>query len=337
MCPLGLLSRLFIFDEADLDPELRAQRTLNRGRLPDLVRYITTNNQSYVFSAITASVDADVQFEPSAEGAGLMGVLRIPMRARFIINDGQHRRAAIEVALREHPQLADETIAVVLFHDKGLARCQQMFADLNRWAIRPPRSLNVLYDHRDQISGIVRALVSAIPLFQVMVETERSTLSKRSKKLFTLSAIHTATDALLNAQEGASKELERIALPYWQGLISQMPEWEAVRTGRISAGDVRNEFLHSHGVVLHALGRVGATLLERQSVDWSMCLSGLREIDWRRANPMWEARATLGGRVSKSYQTVLLTTNLIKAKLNLPLTNEEQRLEDAHMRGHHAV
>ena len=68
------------------------------------------------------------------------------MKARFVINDGQHRRAAIEAALRENPDLGDETIAVVFFLDVGLKRCQQMFADLNRYAIRPTTSLSILYD-----------------------------------------------------------------------------------------------------------------------------------------------------------------------------------------------
>jgi len=32
-----------------------------------------------------------------------LGGLRIPMKARLVINNGQHRRASIEAALREHP------------------------------------------------------------------------------------------------------------------------------------------------------------------------------------------------------------------------------------------
>ena len=79
-----------------------------------------------------------------------VGQLSIPMEAKFVINDGQHRRAAIEAALRENPDLGDETIAVVLFLDVGLKRCQQMFADLNRYAVRPTTSLSILYDHADE-------------------------------------------------------------------------------------------------------------------------------------------------------------------------------------------
>ncbi len=102
MCPLRLLPKLFLFNEEELVPELRAQRTLNKNRIPEIARYISDNPDSYVFSAITASVDADVKFEPLASGAEgqRVGQLHIPMSARFIINDGQHRRAAIEVKKR---------------------------------------------------------------------------------------------------------------------------------------------------------------------------------------------------------------------------------------------
>ena len=84
-----------------------------------------------------------VDFQPldGGEGSGeRVGTLTIPMSAKFVINDGQHRRAAIQQALVESPDLGDESIAIVLFLDLGLNRCQQMFADLNRHAVRPSKS-----------------------------------------------------------------------------------------------------------------------------------------------------------------------------------------------------
>lgn len=81
---------------------MRAQRTLNKGRIPELARYMTNNKDSYVFSAITASIDGDLSFEAVGEDSPAsfrMGSLTVSMDARFIVNDGQHRRAAIEAAL----------------------------------------------------------------------------------------------------------------------------------------------------------------------------------------------------------------------------------------------
>ena len=337
MCPLRLLPKMFLFNEDELVPELRAQRTLNKARIPELSRYILDNRDSYTFSAITASVDAEVKFSATDSGGSdaRVGLLHIPMSARFIINDGQHRRAAIEEALRENPDLADESIAVVFFMDRGLERCQQMFADLNRYAIRPSKSLGVLYDHRDDRARLARMVILDSPLFRDVVEMERSTLSPGSRKLFTLSAIYTATNALLTGREDEDAEAAaKLAREFWEEVAKQFSDWKLVRERKISAGEIRRDFIHSHGVVLQALGRAGATLLRQCPKGWKGRLKKLRDLDWSRSNAkVWEGRATIGGRVQKSGQNVSLTTNIIKKTLGVKLTPEEHRLEEALKRG----
>jgi DNA sulfur modification protein DndB len=335
MCPLRLLPKLFLFNEAELVPELRAQRQLNRGRLPEMARYVATNRESYVFSAITASIDADVHFVPATDSNDL-GVLRVPMRARFIINDGQHRRAAIEMALRECPELADESIAVVFFLDRGLARCQQMFADLNRHAVRPSRSLSVLYDHRDEKARLARLVIEQLPDYKALVSLEKSSLSAGSKALFTLSALSTATTALLANHEPVDQR-DEVVVAFWREIYVQLTEWKDVQEGRLTAGAFRDQYLHAHGVLLHALGRVGNALLHHHKLDWRTRLKELRRIDWTRSNPAWEGRATIGGTVTKGGQSVVLTGNYIKRQLGLALTPDEQRHEDALSRGERAA
>lgn len=333
MCPLRLIPRIFLFDEEELRPELRAQRTLNKARVPEMARYLTDNPEGYVFSALTASVDADLAFEPVSAVNESIGILRIPMAGQFIINDGQHRRAAIESALKSNPKLAEESIAVVFFSDIGLARSQQMFADLNRYAIRPSTSISVLYDHRDEGAELARRLAAEALPFRDLVETERSNLSPRSRRLFTFSALYQATNALLADVEGSFDERLAIAKQFWTALAAQLPEWEQVRRGKIASGDVRQDLIHSHGVVLHAFGRVGASLLREAPETCGERLGGIAEIDWSRSNPTWIGRAVVGGRLSKAKQNVVLTTNHIKAKLELALSPEEQRIEDAYLRG----
>lgn len=337
MCPLRLLPKLFLFNEDEMVPELRAQRQLNKARLPELARYIVDNPDDYVFSAITASVDADVKFEPLSEEPEVrrIGVLRIPMSARFILNDGQHRRAAIELAMRDKPDIGDESIAVVFFLDQGLARCQQMFADLNRYAIRPARSLGVLYDHRDDKAQLAKLVVAKSPVFRDVVEMERTTLAPRSRRLFTLSAIYTATAALLlNLEVEGAEPRAAVAAEFWEKVGAQLPEWSLVQQGRLTAGEVREDFIHSHGVVLQAIGRVGNSLLHHRSRDWKKVIGKLNSIDWRRGNAaLWEGRAMIGGRVSKAQQNVLLTTNVIKKHLGLNLSADETRAEEALQRG----
>ncbi|WP_260474042.1 DNA sulfur modification protein DndB [Streptomyces sp. WAC 04229] len=337
MCPLRLIPKIFIFDEDELSPELRAQRILNKGRLPALTKYILDNPGDYVFSALTASVDGDVEFDHlgSDGNAFRTGQLRIPMDSRFLINDGQHRRAAIEHALKENPDIGNETIAVVFFHDAGLARSQQMFADLNRHAVRPARSIGVLYDHRDGEAQVARTLAGQCKIFKGYVEMEKSTLSARSRMMFTLSALYYGTQSLLQGLEIAADAAAELAQEYWEHIDTTLPEWEMVRKRELSAPEMRRDFIHSHGIALHALGRIGNSLL-RESIapsKWKRKLSPLKKVDWTRSNADWEGRAIVGGRVSKSHQNVTLTVNYLRNHLRLGLSPEEQRVEDAYLRG----
>jgi len=339
MCPLRYLPRLFMFDETDVPPQLRAQRALNKSRLPGLVDYLLENRDDYVFSALTASVDGDMNFEAYDGGShgDRLGVLHIAMDSRFLINDGQHRRAAIEEAMKADPSLGDETIPIVIFSDEGLARSQQMFADLNRHAVRPAKSIGVLYDHRDDDSGIARLTVIDSDFYRSVVEMERSTLSPRSRKLFTLSALYGATQSLLSGLQFPDvAEAADCARSYWEMVADQIPEWQAVRKGNMSAGEVRQDFIHSHGIALAAMGRVGNTLLcsNSKSDSWEPYITKLSTIDWTRANGgLWEGRAMIGGRVSKASMNVTLTTNALRLHMDLPLSAEEQRVEDAYQRG----
>jgi DNA sulfur modification protein DndB len=334
MCPLRLLPKLFQFDDEELRPELRAQRSLNKVRIPEIARYIVENPSSYTFSAITASIDGDVQFvsnEGTTGSASRIGTLTVSMDSRFIINDGQHRRAAIEAALQQSPELGDESIAVVFFVDRGLQRCQQMFADLNRYAVKPSASLGILYDHRNATGKVAKHLCLTSSVFKNLVESERSTLSARSRKLFTLSALHFATQELLTDKQAEDfPKATQLSQEFWEAVCEQIPEWIYVRESKTTAGEVRRDFIHCHAIVLQAIGRAGRSLYEQFPNEVNKRLQRLRKVDWSRSNAqVWEGRAMLGGAMSKASQNVTLTANEIKRVLGLKLSPEEQNAENA--------
>jgi DNA sulfur modification protein DndB len=264
-----------------------------------------------------------------------IGTLAVSMHSRFVVNDGQHRRAAIEAALADAPELGDETIAVVFFVDQGLQRCQQMFADLNRHAVKPSASIGVLYDHRNAVAGVARHLSLTSSVFKGLIETERSTLSARSRKLFTLSALNFATSELLTEKEiedfpSASQKSQT----FWESVAKQIKDWTDVREGKATAGEIRKEFIHCHAIVLQAVGRAGRALFDQAPKEVEERIKRLRKIDWSRQNLVtWEGRAMIGGAMSKSSQNVTLTSNEIKRVMGLRLTEEEQATEQAHLAG----
>ena len=330
MWTLRMLRQISIFDEKELPPELRAQRILNKARVPEIANYILDNPADYVFSAITASIDSAVHFEPLS-GQDRLGTLKVPMDAKFIINDGQHRRAAILSALEHRPELAYETIAVVFFLDIGLARCQQMFADLNRYAIRPSRSLGVLYDHRNDKAKLAKLVVLKSEIFRDIVDMEKNSLAPRSRKLFTLSAFFNAcADLVHDLASGHIEDDAKFARDYWETVAQHFPLWAQVRAGRTPASEVREGYIHSHGIALQALGRAGNAALKAWPAKWKPKLAALERIDWSRSNArLWEGRAMIGGKVSKVTTNVILTTNAVKEAIGLPLSDDEKKVENA--------
>ncbi len=332
MCPLRQIPRLFLFAEEELPPEIRAQRSLSRARVPEIARYIVDNPTEYVFSSLTASVDAKMHFEPTGDSLmGTMGLLSIPISARMVINDGQHRRAGIEEALKQAPSIGTESISVVFFQDLSLSQSQQMFADLNRHAVKPTLSLGILYDHRDVLAQLARRLISEVSTFLNLTEMEKTSISNRSPKLFTLNSIYQATDLLLRRAniDQSQEEAYGISNRFWSALGTAIPEWERVRLREITSSFLRSNFVHAHGVTLQALGRVGGDLIATRPDDWEQRLICLAKLDWSRDNKqLWEGRVLVGGRITKRRRNVVLIGNAIKNVLELCLDSEERQAEE---------
>lgn len=331
MCPLSILSKLFIFNEDDLPPEHRAQRILNKARIPEMASYILNNPNDYVFSSVTASIDGDFDFSPvNKEFDEKIGVLKVSMDSRLLINDGQHRRAAIEEAIKASPELGDETISIVLFIDEGLKRSQQIFADLNKHAVNVSKSIGILYDSRDPIAMITKSLLDENKYLKHFTDKENPSLSKFSSKLFTLSSINETNKKLLNKINTNDPKAYNFVKEFWDVLCENMKEWQFVFNKDINPHLFRNDYISSNGVVLEALGLVGNYLYKNNNDNWKEILSNIKYIDWHRSNlDDWQNRVIGStGRIVKSATYVRLTNNLIKIKLNIPLTKEEIKLEN---------
>src|SRR5499427_1242442 len=113
---LSEIPRLFKFNDWEQStPEVRAQRVLNKARVPDIAKYILDNEDGYLFSAITASYTAEVKFTAVDDKNPDIGTLEIELEnLELIINDGQHRSAGIAAAIKENPALGKDRIAVLL-------------------------------------------------------------------------------------------------------------------------------------------------------------------------------------------------------------------------------
>ena len=332
MCPLKIIPKIFIFNDYDIPPELRAQRTLRETRIPAIKNYILNNPDDYTFSSLTASVDGKMKFTPSAslDKDGKLGRLYINMDSRFLINDGQHRRKAIEEALKEKPELGHEMISVVFFRDDGLKRSQQMFSDLNKNAVKPTKSLNILYDHRDEFYRFIVSMVNTIKIFENRVEMEKTSLSNRSSKAFTLNGISDASLKLLGLSKTRkiTKKDEETIKEFWKIVSENISEWQMLLKGEVVPSELRKNFVNTNTNLLNALGIAGKLIIKEYPNDWKSKLKSLKKIDWSRDAPEWDGRLIINGQMQKQTIGIELAANIIIKKCGLSLSPERQKFED---------
>lgn len=298
MVPLEVIPKIFQFVDEELPPEIRAQRILNRARIPEIRDYILKNPDSYVFSSMTVSVDGGMEFIPLSQDEPFLGHITIAMSARFLINDGQHRQAAIAEAIKKNPELKKEHISVVFYRDEGLVRSQQMFSDLNRYAIRPTKSINILFNSREESAIIAKRVIDAVDVFRDMTEKEHTSVSNRSKALFTLSAICSGTEALLKDLDLDLEEKSALAIHFWEQVSMHIPFWTAVKNGQAKSSDVRKNTICTLSITLNAIGAGGNQIIQRYPDTWENHLCHLAHIDWRKTNPVWENLVFVHGKVA---------------------------------------
>lgn len=313
MIPCKLLKILFKKTNEDTLPEFRAQRKLNENRIPEIRDYILKNRDSYVFSALAASIDGEFKF---IESVNSLGVLEVDMSAIFLINDGQHRNAAIQEAILDDPTIGDETIPVVFFEDKGLRRSQQMFTDLNKYAVKPSKSQNTFYDHKDGLALVTKELLKNNDFLRDYTDVENDTLGKYSAKLFTLNCIYSANKYLIG-NKVLDEGIEEFIYVYWNIVVDNIYEWQQLVKKEITKISLREDYIVTQNIILYALGKLGNFFLCNKEIDMKKYLCKLSKINWMRSNKDWIGNAIEDGKISKKSSNVTLTYNKIKELIGL--------------------
>ena len=315
MVPLKILSKLFPTEDDVVLPEFRAQRKINESRIPEIKKYILNNPDNYVFSALSASIDGDFLFKPLNNSDA--GELDINMDSTFLINDGQHRKAAIEAALEEKPELGNETISIVFFKDMGLERSQQMFTDLNKHAVKTSNSLSNLYDSRNEISKATKEVIDGIRFLKKYTDKERDNLGKNSSKLITLNTLYKANQKILHKSDCNEEDLKFLKL-YWENVCLNIEEWNELLAKEITKKDLKESYILTLGVTIQAFGKLGRIFYNNRSLKMEETLKKLKSIDWSRENDEWVG-ITIGrnGKVLTGDKAITATAKKIEELLKL--------------------
>lgn len=315
MVPLKMLGKLFPGEEEYVLPEYRAQRRINESRIPVIKKYILNNKDNYVFSALAASIDGDYSFVELA-GTGL-GTLEVSMDAKFLINDGQHRKAAILAAIAECEDLGQETISVVFYEDRGLARSQQMFTDLNKHAVKTSNSIAELYDSRDVIAVTTRRMIEKVPFLNEYTDKEKDILGKYSSCLFTLNTFYNANRRILQ-KDSVDKVDEDFLIEYWSCVADNILLWKDLTNREITKSELREKYVVNQSIIIQALAIIGRDMYINKHIDMIETCKKLRNINWSRNASHWRGKIVNdNGRIMAGERAISAAAEEIRITLEL--------------------
>lgn len=239
----------------------RYQRATSWKRGAEIAKYVLDNRDSYTLPPIVLCCDR-ASFRD--------GRITIEPGGKVLLVDGQHRRAAIEMALELDRTVENEQIGVLVFPYDTIDRARQLFSDLNSG--KPiPRSVKLFLDRREHKE---LAAMCETSVFKGLLDPVNTTVSTRSPYLWTLSAVQQT--AHLNGD----------TLPWWQSVFDVLPGMSDFKADKLSAHQLRNLYVWAHGVGLRAIGE-----LKEFSPEAFKC------VDWSRKSSCWEGNAVLKGRM----------------------------------------
>jgi len=326
-CPVQVASKILSFDDSDIPDGIRKLVHYDETEIKTIIRRIVSSGQDYVLNALVVAIGSEVSFDPIRHDFTEIGILKIPFEATMLICGGQNQYAALRKLLDEQMFPKDNMLPIIFVSDEGLRRAASIYINLNEKVNN--RSQQVLVKGND-LSLLTINLADNLPIFRNRIEKTKTTISNRSTALFTLSALYQATQALLDVKE--TEELtdyqSRVARDFWFELGNVLIEWQKLSRGETTPSHLRSNFVHVHTVSLIAFGKAGNALIAQHPQDWRTYLQKLINVDWSRRNTeIWEGRSMVRGRMSKAQDSIILTTNLFKQVLGLPLSTSEQELE----------
>lgn len=330
------LIELFQFNEEDDDPTLKAQRKLDKKRPPEIAKYILSNPKEYVLPPVIATVGYDHQFLEIDAESGL-GFLVIPDGTHIYLCDGQHRREGIkEVAktMGEDSMLLQETLPVTFYVTEEVEREREIFGVINGKSKAIPKGLLLSYE-KSTVSDIARKVMTSIPFIKENMELQKTSLTKSSAKFFTFNTFHSSVEYLVSGIK--TDDRLKYAIAYWEMLCFHIPLWLEVQQGAMKPSELRESTLCSHGVMIQALGLLGANIFRNcfvlnnnLSEDEKLekvkgYVSQLAKVDFSKGNPHWAGILWDGGRVKTGGDNQKLAAVYLGIMVGLGLPDSDRK------------
>jgi len=332
---------------------------INRPLMPDHVRAITeylANQPEYILPGITLSIRKPLKCHVlRGFYAVQLAQVILPLGIVFDVTDGQHRIKALEEALRQKRELAEDGIAVTIVPEVEIEKIHQDFVDCAQ--VKPiPAALLTVFNLRDPLARLARTVVERVPVFTGRIEKTGTTVGKNSINLFTMNQIRAGVAELLTGDSMMAKAQlkkaveERLkdepTINYHQQSILRFydlfteanPEWRRLASLKadpakdmVDASDLRQKYIHFTATGLQIIGRAGYSIMKLAEGKQGDFVTALGKLNWSRNNEFWQGNVIqTSGKIVTQRAPVEIAIAKVKQQLGLELTERDRhRLEEA--------
>lgn len=330
-----------VLGEDILDEHSSMQRKLNWNRVnKEMVPYLLKDDA--FFSSITLFM-IPRDFSELEEGHGYsfktyqeigdsIGQLIIDGSMIMFPADGQHRVGTIKQVLKTNPELGTVSVPVILIPFKSRGQVRQYFTDLNLHAKKVNNSIGLTFETRDPVALITKEIEKQVPIFQNSINHFSTSLSAKSRNVITINTAYTCTSLIMKAlkvdqdalrglkpeDDNFKNELRRVA-KVWNKIIDCLPGFDSIREGEATAGEVREKYVHPHGVGWQAVVQSASVMITvLNELDWTARFEiTCSNINWSRNNPDWQSICMIGERMNNTNSFVRSTAGFILSKADI--------------------
>jgi DGQHR domain-containing protein len=180
--------------------DITGKEFLNRKRdsahVERIVTYLVENEQWILGSVILNSLKPLNTFL-HGEGSVVEGYVVLPPESGTFTIDGQHREEGLKQAVLLKPELAKDSLQVIISQEQDVDQVRDDFACLGQ--TKPiDKSTLVTYQSSDAHVSLVKEIMEQAKIFQGRIQPEGSSVSKKNNYLlFTASSVSIAAAELL--------------------------------------------------------------------------------------------------------------------------------------------
>lgn len=322
-------------------------RFLDAKHVKELKHYIMDNKDNFTIPPITLVCKTELPFSPITFGiekfdsmdqiyktvedlGSMLGRVTIPLGYTFTCLDGNHRSKAIaELAIENPDHVQGNFILCNIVHETDNLRIRQDFVDINQNAKTTTATINTLFNSRDPLAKLTSKTIDSTEYLNENTELLAASISKNSRKLYTLNNIKNAIVEL-----GTYNSQSRTSINSMSSMLSKNPEYLGglvleidVFFDRLKRNKIIEDFLtaetteekikiRSNGIISSGVGLIIASRVvsdaseNSQGLSYKDIIDRVMDYDWSRSNQFFR------GKILSDEGAIISSTNSINSTSN---------------------